>query len=67
MSQPKPSSSSGPKAPLEPWLLEVLQRVEKLSYGSVQIVVRDGRVVEIENTDKIRLNAQTGPKKPDTP
>jgi hypothetical protein len=37
------------------WLDVLRQQVNSLSYGVVQIVVHDGRVVQIERTEKIRL------------
>ena len=40
------------------WLALVREKVEGLRYGVVQIVVHDGRVTQIERTEKTRL---TGP------
>jgi hypothetical protein len=37
------------------WLRVVQQKVETLSYGVVQLVVHDGRVTQIERTEKTRL------------
>ncbi len=37
------------------WLRLVQQKVEGLSYGVVQLVVHDGRVTQIERTEKTRL------------
>jgi hypothetical protein len=39
------------------WLAIVQRRVASLRYGVVQIVVHDGRVTQIERTEKLRLNA----------
>jgi hypothetical protein len=39
------------------WLRVVQQKVETLRYGVVQLVVHDGRVTQIERTEKIRLNS----------
>jgi hypothetical protein len=39
------------------WLRIVQQKVESLRYGVVQLVVHDGRVTQIERTEKTRLNA----------
>jgi len=36
-------------------LAEVLRAVRMLRYGSIQIVVQDARVVQIETTEKRRL------------
>ena len=37
------------------WLHVVQQKVEGLRYGVVQLVVHDGRVTQIERTEKTRL------------
>ena len=44
-----------------PWLTAVRQQVESLRYGTVVIVVHDGRVAQIERTEKLRFD-QTGRK-----
>jgi hypothetical protein len=38
------------------WLRLVQQKVEGLRYGVVQLVVHDGRVTQIERTEKTRLS-----------
>ena len=38
------------------WLAIVSQQVESLRFGVVQIVVHEHRVVQIEKTEKVRLN-----------
>lgn len=43
------------------WLRVVQQKVETLRYGVVQLVVHDGRVTQIERTEKTRIAP------PDTP
>jgi hypothetical protein len=37
------------------WLRVVQQKVESLRYGVVQLIVHDGRVTQIERTEKTRL------------
>jgi hypothetical protein len=52
------SSHAIPQSPddLPPeWLRVVQQKVESLRYGVVQLVVHDGRVTQIERTEKTRL------------
>jgi hypothetical protein len=39
-----------------PWISIVQQQVCSLSFGLVQIVVHNGRVVQIERTEKVRLD-----------
>jgi hypothetical protein len=38
------------------WLTLVQQLVRSLRYGVVQIVVHDGRVTQVEKTEKVRLD-----------
>ena len=38
------------------WLRLVQQKVETLRYGVVQLVVHDGRVTQIERTEKTRIS-----------
>jgi hypothetical protein len=37
------------------WVRLVREKVESLNYGVVQLVVHDGRVTQIERTEKTRL------------
>ncbi len=37
------------------WLRVVQQKVETLRYGVVQLIVHDGRVTQIERTEKTRI------------
>jgi hypothetical protein len=41
------------------WLAIVQRHVASLGYGVVQIIVHDGRVIQIERTEKLRLNANS--------
>jgi hypothetical protein len=51
--------SPGPLSELRPDELEVIRRVRdslrSISFGTVLIVVQDGKVVQIETAEKIRL------------
>ncbi len=40
------------------WLTLVRTQVEGLKYGLVQLVVHDGRVTQIERTEKVRLPSE---------
>ena len=40
---------------LPDWLSIVREKVETLRYGVVQIVIHDSRVMQIERTEKIRI------------
>jgi hypothetical protein len=57
---PSSSSASAPFSPaslhLPDWLAIVRAKVEGLRFGVVQIVVHDGKVTQIERTEKTRLS-----------
>jgi hypothetical protein len=42
-------------APAPDWIALVREKVEGLRFGVVQLVVHDGRVTQIERTEKTRL------------
>jgi len=47
-----------PKTDIPPdWLRVVQEKVETLRYGVVQLVVHDGRVTQIERTEKTRIGS----------
>lgn len=49
---------------IEPdWLRIVREKVESLRFGVVQLVVHDGRVTQIERTEKTRIE---GPEREST-
>ncbi len=52
------SSLSADITTLPAWLDIVRQKVESLRFGVVQIVVHDGKVTQIERTEKTRLAGQ---------
>ncbi len=52
MSQAITNSTPDPRPE---WLRVVQQKVETLRYGVVQLVVHDGRVTQIERTEKTRI------------
>ena len=39
----------------EHWLVLVREQVESLRFGTVQIVVHDGRVTQIDKTERMRV------------
>ena len=43
------------------WVRVVREKVESLRYGVVQLVVHDGRVTQIERTEKTRLSQPAPP------
>jgi hypothetical protein len=42
------------------WLDLVTQHVSSLRYGVVEIIVHDSRVIQIEKTEKMRLDKNEG-------
>ena len=56
MAQDRKSTNEKPDTD---WLAIVQRHVASLRYGVVQIVVHDGRVTQIERTEKLRLNANS--------
>jgi hypothetical protein len=53
------TSSSTPSVP--DWLALVREKVERLRFGVVQLVVHDGRVTQVECTEKTRLAPPRAP------
>lgn len=60
MSSSLSSTSASASSTLPDWLAIVRAKVEGLRFGVVQIVVHDGKVTQIERTEKTRLG-QNGP------
>jgi hypothetical protein len=54
---PTTVANSIPDVPTPDWIALVREKVEGLRYGVVQLVVHDGRVTQIERTEKTRLPA----------
>lgn len=51
-----------PEQPLpEPWIDVVRRKVGAMRFGSVQIVVHEGRVTQVESTEKTRITDAGGP------
>lgn len=37
------------------WVASVKEYVQQLSYGEVNVIVHDGKVVQVEKTEKLRF------------
>lgn len=48
-------SAASKDTSLESWLDIVRQKVEAMRFGSVQIIVHEGRVTQVDSTEKTRL------------
>jgi hypothetical protein len=46
----------------EPWLEIVRRKVNAMRFGTVQIVVHEGQVTQVESTEKTRLAAPAARK-----
>ena len=44
---------------VDPWIEIVRQKVSALRFGSVQIIVHEGRVTQVESTEKTRLAGES--------
>lgn len=53
-----PTLQSGPDA-----LNEIARQLTGLRFGSVEIVVHDGVVTQIERREKVRLSCPTAPRR----
>ena len=49
------TATINPEPTAESWLDIVRQKVAAMRFGSVQIVVHEGRVTQVESTEKTRL------------
>ena len=43
-------------------LASILEAVRQIRFGSVEIVIHDGRIVAIEKREKLRLDKSLGPR-----
>lgn len=59
------AGESIPKTAAEAFSLQVVAAINSIRFGSVEIVIHDGRVVQIEKREKLRLEpARTEQFKP---
>ena len=42
----------------EPWIEIIRRKVGAMRFGSVQLTIHDGRVTQVESTEKTRLPAE---------
>jgi hypothetical protein len=56
-----PQTTNIPKATsLADQLAIVREKVDALAFGTVQLVVRDGRITEIQSTERTRIDPPIG-------
>jgi len=59
--QPSFSSPELSETPSHPqWLQIVRDRVDSVRFGTVQIVIHEGRVTQVDSTERTRLLAANG-------
>ncbi len=63
MSETQKTLPSGGNEDLK-WVELVVQQVGSLRYGGVEIVVHDSRVVQIERTERLRLDKSPDDQRP---
>ena len=44
----------------EEMVREILRALRSIQFGSVQLIIQDGRVVQIEKTEKMRFQREAG-------
>ena len=54
-------SQNNTETTAESWLEFVRQKVEAMRFGSVQVIVHEGRVTQVESTEKTRLSSDATP------
>ena len=57
MSDKPPVKTDAPALPEPEWIELVREKVAGLRYGVVQLTIHDGRVIQIERTEKTRLSS----------
>lgn len=45
---------------LEPWVEIIRRKVGAMRFGSVQLTIHEGRVTQVEATEKVRLPVEPG-------
>ena len=58
---PNTNLSAAPETSQPVWIDVVEQRIKNLQYGSIQIVVHNSRVVEVDVIEKARLAERPNP------
>jgi hypothetical protein len=55
MTQKPTQRPTAPAAPADLPIAAIQEAVESIRFGVVQLIIQDGRVVQIDKTEKIRL------------
>jgi hypothetical protein len=54
-------SKSAPITEQEPWVEIVRQKLASMRFGSIQLVVHEGRVTQVESLERTRIPAEGTP------
>lgn len=61
MSRHTDPTRTGPPRPQDPRALEqITAALAEMQYGRLTVVVQDGRIIQLERTEKVRLAAERG-------
>lgn len=52
----QPTGDQPKHSPVNTWLRVVRERVEAIRFGSVELTVHDSKVVQVQRTEKFRLD-----------
>lgn len=52
-----PGSSVGTEIPADPQFESIRRQIASLRFGVVQVVVHEGRIVQVDRTEKFRLDS----------
>lgn len=52
-------------SPHADWLNIVRAKADAIRFGTIQVVIHDGKITQIESTEKTRLEDKTAPRKRD--
>jgi hypothetical protein len=53
---PSSVESTKPSDPFESWIEPVRHALQGIKFGSIVIIVQDGKIVQIDRTEKLRLD-----------
>ncbi len=51
------------QSPIEPnneeeFLREILRSIRTIKYGSVQLIIQDGKIIQVDKTEKLRFSRE---------
>lgn len=61
------TEKKGPRPSVNDVLIQVAEAVQQIRYGSVELTIHDGRIVQIETRAKTRFTHEAHKSRPDSP